>query len=95
MTLDPQQMLQRVRAEWIAMVFGLLANVILIAYLGWRLAIINDVVNRKEIEFHMIWTVQEELKNNQREMLSRQAEALRILGPYDYQARMKAKAEGR
>jgi hypothetical protein len=84
MTLpDPNQLIQRVRAEWLVMAFGLLGNIILIAYLGWRISILMDVVNRKEVEFHMIWTVQNELRANQLEMLARQAETLRILRPYD------------
>lgn len=95
MTLpDPQQLLQRVRAEWLVMAFGLLANIILIAYLGWRISILMDVVNRKEVEFHMIWTVQNELRANQLEMLANQAETARILRPYDQvEAAIKAKAK--
>jgi hypothetical protein len=90
MSLDLQQLLHKARAEWLVMAFGLMANVILIAYLGWRMSVINDVVARKEIEFHSIWMVQEELRNNQREMLSRQTEMLRILEPYDHAAQRKA-----
>lgn len=83
MTLDPHQLIMKLRLEWLVMASILLANVILIAYLGWRLAIINDVVARKEIEFHQIWAVQDELIKNQRAMLANQAETARILRPYD------------
>lgn len=91
MTLDPHKL----RAEWLTMALVMIATVILFAYCGWRLAILDDVVKRKEVEFHLIWTVQEELRNNQREMLSRQAEMLRILGPNDHQSRQKAEVQGK
>jgi hypothetical protein len=91
MTLDPNDMLSKIRSEWLVMALGLTANVILIAYLGWRLAIINDVVARKEVEFHQIWIVQDELLRNQRAMLANQVDMARIMRPYDQQANPPAK----
>ena len=58
-----------VRGEWVAVICGLVTIVVVLAYCAWRLSVVNDVIARKEIEFHQILLIQQELRANQIETL--------------------------
>lgn len=50
---------------------------ILFAFLAWRQTQIGDVMSRNEAEYRYVLAIQDELRKNQIEMLSREADALR------------------
>ena len=55
--------------EWLGAAVALLLMTSILIYCAWRLSVVNDVIARKEIEFHQILLIQQELRANQIETL--------------------------
>lgn len=57
------------RTEWIAASMGLVFIIIVLCFCAIRIQRMSEVIARKEIEFHQILMIQQEVRDNQQQTI--------------------------